>query len=112
MQEPTQQGGAGWWAELSSHGRMIVVLWSVIIAAIAVFHYVGVSAPDVYSTRVDGVASSIDVLDHGGLALLVSDETYHRGIDPASDLYWIQAWSPRARSSAWLVRQVDLIKLP
>jgi hypothetical protein len=83
MQELTQPGGAGWWAELASHGRVIVVAWSVIIAAIAMFHYVGASAPDVLSTRVDGVASSIDVLDHGGPPLLVSDVPYHRGLDRA-----------------------------
>ena len=81
MQELTQPGGTGWWAELSSHGRTIVVLWSVIIAAIAMFHYVGASAPDVLSSRVDGVASSIDVLDHGGPPLLVSDVPYRSGLD-------------------------------
>jgi hypothetical protein len=81
MQELTQPGGTGWLGELNSHGRMIVVLWSVIIAAIAMFHYVGASAPDVLSTRVDGVASSIDVLDHGGPPLLVSDVPYHHGLE-------------------------------
>lgn len=79
----THPGGTGWWADLTTHRRLIVVLWSVIVTTVAIFHYVGSSTPAMMETRVVGVASSIQVLDRGGPPLLVSDVPYHRGIDPS-----------------------------
>jgi hypothetical protein len=68
---------------MMSGRRSIVVLWSIVVTAIAVAHYTRAQPPTIMGSRVDGVASSIDVLDHGGPPLLVSDVPYHTGIDRA-----------------------------
>jgi hypothetical protein len=80
------RSSTGWRADLANRRRLIVVLWSVIVTAIAVAHYLGAPPPTIMQTRLDGVASSLDVLDHGGPPLLVSNVPYHKGVD-RSQLY-------------------------
>src|SRR5690348_16516372 len=86
MHELTHVRSTGWRTDLAKRRRLIVILWSVIVTAIAVTHYLGATPPTMMQTRLNGIASSIDVLDHGGPPLLVSDVPYHKGVD-RSHLY-------------------------
>jgi len=61
--------------------RTLVLAWAVVVAVgFAVATIVKASPPQLMATRLEGIAQSIDVLDHGGPPLLTSDVPYHPGV--------------------------------
>ena len=66
---------------LSSRRRLVVAVWSVVVTAAAVGHYLTTSPPTMMQSRIAGVTQSIDVLDRGGPPLLVSKVPYRKGLD-------------------------------
>src|SRR3954469_9500389 len=86
MQEAKRVESTSLWSDLTARRRLIVGLWSVIIAGVSVAHFGAASATPLMPTRANGIVSSIDVLDKGGPPLLGSNVPYQPGID-SSHLY-------------------------
>lgn len=63
--------------------RVVLIAWAVLIAVVAITIYSKRPPTTMMQSRVTEVASSIDVLDHGGPPLLVSDVPYRPGISAA-----------------------------
>lgn len=81
MQDLTQPQPAGrtlWLTDV----RIVIGAWAVLVAAVAVgiYHHRQFTTELMMQSRATGVASAIDVLDHGGPPLLGSDVPYHPGI--------------------------------